>query len=125
MATSSGSRWLTAIHRIGYVTTGLVAVVLGWFVYMMVSEAISNPRKSCVGIKKSTAISMARDAKRDMLSRSRDAEKNDFASNAVESVERLENGGAGIVGVVFVGKSHRTLEALIYDDCYIGWTGTG
>ncbi len=115
-------KWLKRLHWVGYATTAVVIAEVALFAGMIIEEKYSARRQDCAAISDDKAIAMAREEKREMLSRSRRFEQEDFASDTVESVERGKPDGAR---VVFRGNSHRTLEALIDSDCYIGWSGTG
>lgn len=73
---------------------------------------------ACKGISRREAIELAIAQKHRMLGRSAEAVRRNFAGDATIPTEN--NGFAATVG--FKGKDGRTLVALIYDDCYVGWT---
>lgn len=124
MPDEAGARpkWLKLLHWFGYLTTAIVIAEVALFAGMIIEEKAAAQRQDCASISDERAIAMAREQKREMLGRSRRFEQEDFASDKVEGVVRDGMGGAR---VVFRGNSHRTLEARIDSDCYMGWSGTG
>jgi len=90
-------------------------------VLLLVSAfSIDNPT-ACKGLSRPRAVALAIAQKHRMLGRSTEAFRRNFASDATIPTEN--NGFAATVG--FKGKDGQTLIALIYDDCYVGWTGDG
>jgi len=79
------------------------------------------PRQSCAGVNRAQALDMALAAKRGMLSRSVIDRQRTFESDATSDIRLREGGYAAIV--TFPGRGAKHLEALIEDDCYVGWSG--
>lgn len=90
----------------------IVLTVLG------ITGCASAPSNGCKSISRAKSVELAREQKRGMLSRSVEADQINFASDDVAPAEG--HGFADVVG--FRGKDGRTLVALIYEDCYVGWT---
>jgi hypothetical protein len=87
------------------------------------ASAACGPSNRCEGISADEAIAMARNEKREMLTRSTQAYRENFASDAVAAVRIGPQTNGYAANVEFAGRNGERLIALIEDDCYVGWTG--
>lgn len=85
--------------------------------------ACSKPKSvECAHLTRERASEMAGDALRSSLESEPVERRTDFADSYPVDVELRTGGFAAKAS--FRGRHNQTMTALIYDDCYVGWTSS-